>query len=309
MEIIEVWPLKELTQAKLRELQRDFGVSAYLIEMVFWHLDTLHQLSRIKDFLVFKGGTCVQSYLPEKFQRASNDLDFNTTINNPNALMEKMAELNEHLEENNNALSLQIDDTLVPYGHFEFEFNDARSGTLSFKRRMPSRLGEYELVKGNEVLAKSLKVQINYKHAWLPAMKILNKHVDFFINKTVTSKIHVKFPHESVEDLISDKIIATSNIGQFGRERFKDIYDLMLLSRQDFDGRLIIDKIRRIVSKTNLDAENVLKGAVNTISTFAGRYQDAQGFASMVCYGGKELIKNWEVECESLADRILELKV
>ncbi len=78
----------------------------------------------------------------------------------------------------------------------------------------------------------------------------------------------------------------------------------MLLCRQDFDEQLITDKIRRVVSKTNLEAENVIRGAANTISTFAGRDQDAQGFASMVCYGGKELIKNWEMECEELMGRI-----
>jgi predicted nucleotidyltransferase component of viral defense system len=59
---------------------------------MFWHMEILRRLAPLSEFLVFKGGTCVQSYINPMLQRASNDLDFNTTIQNPNALMQKMEE-------------------------------------------------------------------------------------------------------------------------------------------------------------------------------------------------------------------------
>jgi hypothetical protein len=92
-----VWKCEQLTQDVFKKLQVKYGIPAHLIETLFWHLEILHRLQPIREFLVFKGGTCVQSYIDPRFQRASNDLDFNTTIENPNALMQKIEELNEQL--------------------------------------------------------------------------------------------------------------------------------------------------------------------------------------------------------------------
>lgn len=101
---------------------------------------------------VFKGGTCVQSYIDPVLQRASNDLDFNTTIQNPNALMQKIEELNRQLKTQGTAIEAQG----ILYGVFEFELNDTASGTLNYRHRMPSRPGQYERVAGNDIQFKDV---------------------------------------------------------------------------------------------------------------------------------------------------------
>ncbi len=62
----------------------------------------------------------------------------------------------------------------------------------------------------------------------------------------------VVFPHESIEDLIADKLLATKE--HTGRERFKDVYDLMLLLDLSRDRTLINDKLALIAGRTKRDA-------------------------------------------------------
>lgn len=298
---VRVWERRKLTKEVFRKLQAKYGIPAYLVETMFWHVEILRRLSPLSEFLVFKGGTCVQSYIEPLLQRASNDLDFNTTIQNPNALMQKMEELNSLLKTQGTALEVQG----IPYGVFEFELLDAASGTLNYRHRMPSRFGEYERVAGNDVQAKSIRVQINYKHAWLPAVKKVLKPVEFFIKEEALPEEEVVFPHASIEDLIADKILATEE--HTGRERFKDIYDLMALLALDFDRTLVIKKLTLIAERTGRNAAGLLRSSANTVMSFGERSGEALGFASMVNKGGKELVKNWEIGCEKTTQKILKL--
>ncbi len=298
---IRVWSRDQLTQDVFRRLQAKYGIPAYLVETMFWHMEILRRLLPLSEFLIFKGGTCVQSYIDPVLQRASNDLDFNTTIQNPNALMQKIEELNSKLKTRGTAVEVQG----ISYGIFEFEFIDAASGTLNYRHRMPSRFGEYERVAGKDVQAKSIRVQINYKHAWLPAIKKVVKPVEFFIKGEALPMEEIVFPHASIEDLIADKILATEE--HTGRERFKDIYDLMVLLALDFDRKLIIDKLNLIAERTGRNAIELLRSSASTVMAFGDRSNEALGFASMVNRGGKELVKDWEMGCEKTAQKIMQL--
>jgi predicted nucleotidyltransferase component of viral defense system len=297
---IQVWKREQLTQEVFRKLQVKYDIPAHLIETLFWHLEILHRLQTVSEFLVFKGGTCVQSFVDPMFQRASNDLDFNTTIENPNALIQKIEELNKHLKERAIAVELQG----VQYGIFEIESRDEVSGTLNCRHRMPSRFGEYERVSGRDVQAKSIRVQVNYKHSWLPAIKKVMKPVEFFITEVAPLNA-VVFPHESIEDLIVDKLLATNE--HTGRERFKDVYDLMVLLDLDYDRSLINDKLALIAGKTKRDVGELIRSSAGTVMAFGERTDEARGFASMVARSGKELIRDWEIRCERTAGKILGL--
>ncbi|MDO8728167.1 MAG: nucleotidyl transferase AbiEii/AbiGii toxin family protein [Candidatus Methanoperedens sp.] len=297
---IQVWKREQLTQEVFRKLQIKYGIPAYLIETLFWHLEILNRLLPMSEFLMFKGGTCVQSYIDPMFQRASNDLDFNTTIENPNALMQKIEDMNKLLKDNRIYIEVQG----VQYGIFEYESNDAASGTLNYRHRMPSRFGEYERVSGKDVQAKSIRVQMNYKHSWLPAIKKVMKPVDFFITE-VAPVNEVIFPHESIEDLIVDKLLATNE--HTGRERFKDVYDLMILLDLVYDKTLINNKLALIGVRSKRDAVELIRSSAATVMTFGERADEARGFASMVARGGKEIIREWEIGCEKTAMKILRL--
>ncbi len=297
---IQVWKREQLTQEVFRKLQVKYGIPSYLIETLFWHFEILHRLHLVSEFLVFKGGTCVQSYIDPMFQRASNDLDFNTTIENPNALMQKIEDMNKLLGDKGIATEVQG----VQYGIFEFESNDTISGTVNYKHRMPSRFGEYEHVSGRDVQSKSIRVQVNYKHSWLPAIKKVMKPVEFFITE-VAPLNEVIFPHESIEDLIVDKLLATNE--HTGRERFKDVYDLMVLLDLGYERTLINDKLALIAGRTKRDADELIRSSAGTVMAFGERADEARGFASMVARGGKELIREWEIGCEKTAGKILSL--
>jgi hypothetical protein len=60
MSIPRVWARGQLSQRSIREIQTSTGIPAQLVESVIWGMDTLDAL-KDEDWLVFKGGTCVQS--------------------------------------------------------------------------------------------------------------------------------------------------------------------------------------------------------------------------------------------------------
>ncbi|MDD5503088.1 MAG: nucleotidyl transferase AbiEii/AbiGii toxin family protein [Candidatus Thermoplasmatota archaeon] len=300
--IVKVWKRSQIDVKSFDAIQSKYGIPARLAETMFWHLDTLDAIGRAGQ-LVFKGGTCIQSYVAPELQRASVDLDFNTSIQNPNAIMDAMEDLNKILEGAGRIASVRG----VKFGAVEFDFKDEKSGTLSFRRRMPSRFGEFERAGDVDVQSKSIRIQVNYKHSWMPALNTVEKEVAFFVQDAQKPAMPVKFVHASPEDLFADKILATSNIGPFGRERFKDVYDLIVLSGIKPEKKQILKKLDLVGEHSGLDANAILKASIETISGFAEHSLDARGFSSMVCSGGKKIVENWESECEKLSKTVMGL--
>lgn len=295
---IRVWERRSLAQEVFRGLQAEYGVPAYLVENLFWHMEILDRLRPLQDLLVFKGGTCVQSYIPPMLQRASSDLDFNSTVENRHALLDPIEKLNRRLQSSGRAVVLRG----VRYGRFELESDDRRTGTLNFRHRMPSRFGELERVGQDDIGAKSIRVQVNLKHAWLPAVKTVKRPVSFFICEKVKPRRRVLFPHSSIEDLVADKLLATRQGS--GRERFKDVYDLMVMLELRPDSSIVLDKLSRIAKEAGGSAAETLRSSAETVASFGERSAEAKGFASMVCRGGRELVMDWEMRCLETARRI-----
>jgi len=298
---VRVWDRRSLSQDVFRGLQAKYGVPAYLAESLFWHLEILDRLRPLQEFLVFKGGTCVQSYLSPMLQRASNDLDFNSTVENRNAIEGSVDELNRRLFSDGRSVVIRG----VPFGRFELESEDRRTGTLNFRHRMPSRFGEVERVGKDDIGAKPIRVQINLKHAWLPAIKTVRRPVSFFVCEEVRPKHRVLFPHASVEDLVADKVLATRQ--RSGRERFKDVYDLMVLLGLRPDPAIILEKLRRVAETAGGTAGEYLGSSATTVAAFGERSAEARGFAAMACRGGKELVAEWEMRCLETARELREM--
>jgi len=299
LSIVSSWERNQISQEIFREIQRKSGIPARLVEITFWHTDTLALLAEV-DWLVFKGGTCVQSYLPPGYQRASVDLDFNATIGNPHSIRKEVNRLNNRIRGGENFVSIQGFD----FGILEFKGEDSRTGTLNYSRRMPSRFGELERIGDKTIQAKSIRIQINYKHSWLPALKPCMKIPEFFIFEHEKPLKCEKIAHSSLEDLIADKILALCMVGPFGRERFKDVYDLAMITMEDFNVGVVQEKLVLVGKKSNIEAGAFVKGAVETISSFGSRSQEARGFSSMVGREGRQKILNWDEFCISTAERI-----
>ena len=306
LSIVGLWSQDQLTFQRFRDIQVASGVPARLVETVFWLEDTLGIL-KDHDHLIMKGGTCVQCYIPYSQQRASVDIDMNTDIQNPLALKEYLLAINEGIAYEDRSCSIQD----IEFGTLNYEFHDEYSGTISFTRRMPSRFGEFEIVGNRRVMSKTIRIQVNYKNHWMPAMETLHRYPDFFIHEYERPNTKIIVPMESPGDLFADKILTVCNVGGFGRERFKDVYDLIAM-RHLFQGRVrqvTSEKLRLIATRSGIEVTAIIDGAVETVSSFSNRAQEAKGFASMVCREGKERIKRWELECEELADTIAAMKV
>ncbi|MEA1925325.1 MAG: nucleotidyl transferase AbiEii/AbiGii toxin family protein [Candidatus Altiarchaeota archaeon] len=307
LDIIDVWRREQLTQKTFRDIQEETGIPPTLIETMFWHLDTLHQLTKLKPAPIFKGGTCVQNYIPPSLQRASNDLDFNSRTGNPNTIIDQIKELNKKLLKKGNAIEFKKHKQKIRYGTLDYNLKDERSGTVTFSRRMPSRLGEYIKAGDYEVTGKNIRIQINYKHAWLPALQIINKEPGFFILKYQKMKKGYVYPSSSPEDLITDKILATMEEKEGGRERLKDIYDLMVLLRIKHRKEKILEKLEMIAERKGNTPNIILKSSSTNISKFVEKDMEAQGFKSLAGVDGKKIIENWETNCIDLVKTIQEI--
>lgn len=302
LSLVKSWRREQTTQENLRKIQKHSGIPARSIEMMFWHYDTLSLLKE-SEWLVFKGGTCVQSWIPSGMQRASVDLDLNSSVANPNAIREKISRINEIIRKENRALTVHG----IDFGSIEYRSIDKISGTLNFSRRMPSRFREMVKVGDHRVQGIDLRIQINYKNAWLPAISPIMKEPSFLILDHGPPLERYEFIHSSKEDLIADKILATCNVHGFGRERFKDVYDLGILLSIEKETALVLDKLERIGARKRGDPSSFIKGSIETISDFSERSAEARGFGSMVGSDGKERIKEWEGFCFSTIDRLKEI--
>ncbi len=304
LSIVGIWSKDQISFQRFREIQAASGVPARLVETVFWLEDTLDVLQD-DEHLFLKGGTAVQCFIPSAEQRASVDLDMNGNISNPTALKDHFLKKNKKLASTGRTCYVRD----IAFGGFHFDFYDDHTGTMSFRRRMPSRFGEFEIVKDKRIMSKSIRVQINIKNHWMPAMESVLKVPNFFINDHEKPKTEIQTRMESPADLFADKILATCNVGGFGRERFKDIYDLLVMRDSILNGNeeKVVRKLELVIKKNNMELSSILKGSARTVSSFSNRLEEVKGFSSMVCHGGKERLKDWESECECLADKIISL--
>gem|GEM_PF-3009305 len=298
--IVKTWKIKQIIQEKMRAIQKDTGIPARSIEIMFWHYDTLSLLSNT-DSIIFKGGTCVQSWLPYDFQRASIDLDFNSKAGNPNSVRDIINGLNDIARDEERIVKIRG----IEFGSIEFRYVDHQTKTMTFVRKMPSRFDEVIRVDGDSIQGIEQRIQINFDNAWLPSVKSVRSEPDFVILKYEKPRFKAEVIHSSIEDLIADKILATCNVHGFGRERFKDVYDLGMILDLKRDNELIMRKLSLIAQKKGVDPLSFIEGSVETISRISDRSQEARGFASMVGKGGREkIISSWEMFCLYVIEQI-----
>ncbi|MGA1822844.1 MAG: nucleotidyl transferase AbiEii/AbiGii toxin family protein [Thermoplasmatota archaeon] len=302
--IVKAWKRKQITQDRLRSIQKETGIPARSIEIMFWHYDSLSLFENVDSF-TFKGGTCVQSWLPGRYQRASVDLDFNSMAGNPNSIKDIIEDINMTSIRKGRTAEIRG----INFGSIEFMYTDDQTGTMTFIRRMPTRFNEMIKVGNDSIQGIDQRIQINFKNAWLPAIKPISKDAAFIIVEFERPEFKTNVIHSSVEDLIADKILATCNVHGFGRERFKDVYDLEMLLDLDRDNELIMKKLSLIAQKKGVDPLSFIEGSVETISRISDRSQEARGFASMVGKGGRErIIPSWEMFCLDVIERIRSIK-
>ncbi|PKP61356.1 MAG: hypothetical protein CVT88_00320 [Candidatus Altiarchaeales archaeon HGW-Altiarchaeales-1] len=276
------WGKEAFNGAKIREYSNREGINHMDFEKQIFEYDTMFILKEFSNMdLFFKGGTCIQSLLPLNLQRFSVDLDFNieTESRTNKFVLEKFDELNEKLKEMDLLIS-SIDSKYknrssknLIYGKFYPMYFDKISGTITFARVFPSKVVARNLriayrkdLVNKEYLSgifNHILVQINIKHK-PPALKWNMQDIRLKIYKYQEYKKELQFKCLSVGDLFADKLIAFRN-----REKFKDLYDLGMLSViiTDEDIESCRLKMKHILGEENRTHE-ITKTIIKTIDVF-----------------------------------------
>jgi len=245
------WSERAFNGERIREYSREEGVNPRDFEKEIWAYDTLFILQKLSGMdLYFKGGTCVQTYLPLDHQRFSIDLDFNinTKDRSTNAILGEIAELNRKLEDKD---LLRETSNNLTYGGIYPQYYDRNSGVITFARVFPSKTtsGPSKLVYRGNLVEKSeiegifnhILIQINLKHT-LYAMQWNKDGIRLRIQKYEPYQKELFFKRLSLSDLFVDKIMALKN-----RREFRDLYDLGMMAKLEVDKDLCREKLDRIL--------------------------------------------------------------
>ena len=197
--VIQFWDENNLIIANFQEISKTIKLPVTLIETMALHYENMFSLGSLLEKLIFKGGTAVQHYLDPMLQRGSVDLDFNTSIGHPKVILQSINEVNEKLEKNQNIITIKG----IPFGKYLFDHEDSKSGTLTFNRILPTKFNEFVKINQTSIQAKKTKIQINYRHSWLPAIKIIKQALNLFPSEFIKTKQSILTPIASLGDLIS----------------------------------------------------------------------------------------------------------
>ncbi len=184
------------------------------------------------------------------------------------------------------------------YGKFIFRSIDTRVGYVTFYRIIPTKPGLKLRLKELEqrIPGEVIKVQINFKHE-IPAFKSIDKEYCSFIYLNPDLKEKVTFTHLSHEDLIADKILATAKHGKiaFGRERFKDVFDIgMLLEYCDINFNLINKKLEYISGESGTPLEQLVEASLNNIAKMKNKLVSLlAGFNALLCRNARFNEDSW----------------
>ncbi len=301
LETLPVLDRETVHRPVLEDLARYYQVPATGVYVMVLHLDTLHALSDEAP-LVWKGGTAIQSLLPPDVQRISTDLDFNSTTPHVEILREAIQDINARLTD----ASALVDIEGVTFGRFYEADHQERYQTIEFRRVLPTPFDEQvelhphtypQLEEPIRVQGRLSRVQINYGHHEMPALEPLTLPVRFFPQSRLTPREEVKVPTSSVHDLVADKILATTRHDGFGRERFKDVYDLIALRHLDeADLGKVEEKLSRIGGREKV--ARYVDGTLETLRILGAEASSVQGFKGSVCKGGKPWLDGWMSEIE-----------
>ncbi|MGQ4892638.1 MAG: nucleotidyl transferase AbiEii/AbiGii toxin family protein [Candidatus Njordarchaeia archaeon] len=292
---------KRGTRSYLENFSSEIGIATRHIEMMLWQIDTLYILKRIENNVVWKGGTCVQSYVDPKYQRFSVDLDLNTDLDRE-AVFEAINYINNKLEQEEKLFNVNG----IKLGGFTFHSENKIIGVLNFFRLVPFKHGgEYKFKSLKVFDVIPIRVQLNYgffRKYGLIALKILKREPKLapieLIDKPFT------FPHESPEDLLADKLVAMAEIGGVhkGRLRIKDAYDAFIIVKMlkvNYNG--VKNKLESISEAWGITYKQLLEQALASIDEIAGKNLEVLGLKRSVGHlGYSEVILSWKKAMEQL---------
>lgn len=289
--LLHFWDEEYYSIESYKEISNSIKLPITLIETMVIHFDNLFILKDLGDQFIFKGGTAVQHYLKSNSQRCSVDLDFNTTIGHPQSVEDLVNDLNNKLQKINLIKSVHE----IQFGKLIKEREDKKSGTLTYNRIMPTKLNEFIKVNDTIIQAKKMRIQFNYKHSWLVAEQSSYQNVNLFPVSYIKSKKQFTTNIMSSGDLICDKILTLTRVKDFGRERIKDVYDLVSLTLLYHKFlKITKNKLIKISESQGIKMDKIIISALDHLEELKTKAIEVKGFKSQVGFEGWPIIDKWD---------------
>ncbi|MDD5163019.1 MAG: nucleotidyl transferase AbiEii/AbiGii toxin family protein [Candidatus ainarchaeum sp.] len=183
-----------ISMEELRQIKEKRRTTLYYAEKEYLQYVFLHAISRFSENFVFKGGTCLR--ICYDFERASEDLDFNTNL----GLQETKKTVKTCLK---NFELLNIEHTVFAEKEFE--------GNIRFEARFKG-----PLYNGQNSSTNTLKIDFNKSKAKGKTAKAIPKLFSDIPVFTIQAL--------SLEEMLTEKIRALINRGEA-----RDLYDVWML--------------------------------------------------------------------------------
>ena len=293
--IPNVFEEKQATMQFLSEHSKRIGIATRYLEIMLWQIDTLYVLQSLFGNIVWKGGTCIQSYLKPEYQRYSVDLDLNTSLDRK-GIFEAIKNINKRLRDENRVFSIND----ISIGDITFHSENEILGVLNFFRLVPFKHGgEYSFKEIKILGVIPIRIQFNYKfyeENGFIALREVYREPKLAPYGLINTNFSV--PHESPEDLIADKLIAMAEIKGIhrGRLRLKDSYDIVaLISNLKVDFNTVRRKLELIAESWGIEYNMLIKKALESLEEISRREFEALGLKGSVGFLGYQMIvNNWK---------------
>jgi len=292
---------KQVTPQALSEYSSLWGLHSRFLEIMFWQLDTLYLLSQGND-LVWKGGTCVQSYLEPEYQRYSVDIDLNTSLERE-GIIRLIDEINSRIMRDEKFVELNG----IRIGLLNLHSENRVLGVLNYYRLVPCKHGgEYSYRGEIKILGViPIRVQINYgyhKKTKITALNITMRKPGLAPSRILN--INFVFPHASREDLLADKLLAMVEVKEKhrGRVKIKDAYDILSLIRTNkLDFGVVKRKIDVISESWGIGYDLAVKKSLEALEKLSEYALEVLGLRGSVGHRGYvEIVSKWRIAIKEL---------
>lgn len=249
-----------ITKEELQKIKEQRRTNLYYVEKEYLQYIFLHALAKHQDAFVFKGGTCLR--ICYGLERASEDLDFNTTLP-----ISKVREI---------ILSCLKDYELLNIPH-EVYVEKEYEGNKRFEVRFNG-----PLYNGNKESTNTLKIDLNKKKVRHTVVKVI-------------PQLFSDVPLFTLVTLAEHEIMAEKIRALVSRNAPRDLYDVWILLQKKvkLDRELIFEKFKEeriTATKIQLPEEKVymrdLKQLLDNVPSYNQVKEEV--LAALMPYGLRE---------------------
>ncbi len=249
-----------ITKEELQKIKEQRGTNLYYAEKEYLQYVFLHALSKYGDAFVFKGGTCLR--ICYGLQRASEDLDFNTSLPISN-VREIILNCLRDYDLLNIPHNVYVEKEYEGNKRFEVRFNGP-------------------LYNGNKESTNTLKIDLNKNKVTNTVVKVI-------------PQLFSDIPLFTLVSLAEQEILAEKIRALVSRNAPRDLYDVWILLQKKVkvDQKLLFEKLKEehiTVNKMIFPKEKIyirdLKQLLDSVPPYSQVKEEV--LAALILYGLRE---------------------